>query len=388
VNSFAAAYPLFRLAFPLPAIHLPIATTTFYHKPCNRATFPLLNPHTQLNFQLKFKTEEGMGKLLRAEPEGLKYLEGYPQAKDLLKKAKWLRFIQKFKGYNKEVTKAFAWSFDGQMVEIRDLKLTVTETTVAAATGLPQEGERWFKNKSVDEQAWGIMLRNPGMDTNVFTKGILVHALKEEWASLLLVIQKFITCKGCFGSMYMYQARLLMNFLESQTLNLPYFLLLSLKKMSITVQKHIGNIEPHLYHHGLVKFLIEDQLKNNKDTWEQFLIRNYFQEPSEASGSSTPKILRKSKRKEKSAIVQDSPTTETQEVGQKEKENRTKDKKQRKVKGKRNIQEVYQSREPSIEEDYQTLSERLVHFQEQVAIAKKKKKGNRAYKKGVLVHHT
>ena len=78
-----------------------------------------------------------MGKLLRAEPKGPKYLEGYPQAKDLLKKDKWLSFIQKFKGYNKEVTKAFARSFDGQMVEIVDLKLTVTETTVAAATGLP-----------------------------------------------------------------------------------------------------------------------------------------------------------------------------------------------------------------------------------------------------------
>jgi len=114
-----------------------------------------------------------MGKLLRAEPEVPKYLEGYPQAKDLLKKARWLRFIQKFKGHNKEVTKAFARSFDGQTVEIGDLKLTVTETTVAAATGLCQEGERWFKNKGVDEQTWRIMLRNPSMDTTMFTRGIL-----------------------------------------------------------------------------------------------------------------------------------------------------------------------------------------------------------------------
>ena len=258
-----------------------------------------------------------MGKLLRAEPEGPKYLEGYPQAKDLLKKSKLLRFIQKFKGYNKEVTKAFSWSFDGQKVEIGDLKLTVTEKTVATATGLPQEGERWLKNKSVDEQAWRIMLRNPGMDTIVFTKGIPVHALKEEWASLLLVIQKFVTCEGRFGSMYMYHAILLMNFLENQTLNLPYFLLLSLKKMSIRVQKHIGNIDPRLYHHGLIKILIEDHLKKNKDTWEQFLIRNYFQEPSKASESSTPKTPRKSRRREKSTTVQDSPTIETQETVQK-----------------------------------------------------------------------
>ena len=48
------------------------------------------------------------------------------------------------------------------------------------------------------------------------------------------------------------------------------------------------------------------------------------------------------------------------------------------MKGKRNIEEVYQSPEPSLEEDYQTLSERLVHLQEQAAIAKKKQKGKQS----------
>jgi len=45
------------------------------------------------------------------------------------------------------------------------------------------------------------------------------------------------------------------------------------------------------------------------------------------------------------------------------------------LKGKRNLQDVYQSPEPSIEEDYQVLSERLVHLQKQVATAKKEEKG-------------
>jgi len=39
-----------------------------------------------------------MGKLLRAEPEGPKYLEGYLQMKESLKKAKWLKFIQNSEG--------------------------------------------------------------------------------------------------------------------------------------------------------------------------------------------------------------------------------------------------------------------------------------------------
>jgi len=95
------------------------------------------------------------------------------------------------------------------------------------------------------------------MDITIFKCGIHVYALEEKWASLLLIIHKFITCEGRFGSMYMYHTRLLMNFLENQTLNLPYFLLNILKKMSTTVQKNLEDIEPHLYHHGLVKILTE-----------------------------------------------------------------------------------------------------------------------------------
>ena len=82
-----------------------------------------------------------MGKLLRAKPEGPKFMEGYPQVGDVLKKAKWLRFIQKFRGYHKEVTKAFARSFNGLEVDIGDLKFTVNEASIASATELLQEGE-------------------------------------------------------------------------------------------------------------------------------------------------------------------------------------------------------------------------------------------------------
>lgn len=114
------------------------------------------------------------------------------------------------------------------------------------------------------------MLKNLGTDTSIFTKGIPVSVIKEEWTALLLLVQKFITCEGHFGTMYMYRARIMMNFMEGHALNLPYFLLASLKKMSSMVQKRVGHINPHLYHHGFIRILIEDQLKNNKDTWEKF----------------------------------------------------------------------------------------------------------------------
>lgn len=78
-----------------------------------------------------------MGMLLRAEPEGPKYLEGYPQVKNILKKARWLWFIQKFKGYNKEITKNFARYFNDLDVEVGDLKFTIIEASIAAAIELP-----------------------------------------------------------------------------------------------------------------------------------------------------------------------------------------------------------------------------------------------------------
>jgi len=99
------------------------------------------------------------------------------------------------------------------------------------------------------------------MDISIFKRGIPVSALKEKWTSLMLIIQKFITCEGGYGSMYMYHIRLIMNFLENKTINLPYFLLSRLRKMSNNIQKNIDDIEPHLYHHGLIKILVENQLK-------------------------------------------------------------------------------------------------------------------------------
>lgn len=93
-----------------------------------------------------------MGLIVRIEPEGVKFMEGYPQLKSTLKKARWLQFIKKFKGHHKEVTKMFARSFNGAKVEIKDIKFPATESSIAAATELPQEGERWFKNKDFDEK--------------------------------------------------------------------------------------------------------------------------------------------------------------------------------------------------------------------------------------------
>ena len=75
-----------------------------------------------------------MGLIVRSDPVGTKYLEGYPQIKEMLQQAGWLQFLEKFNGFHKEVTKKFARSFNGAEVEIGDIKFTITEAFIAEAT--------------------------------------------------------------------------------------------------------------------------------------------------------------------------------------------------------------------------------------------------------------
>ena len=59
-------------------------------------------------------------------------------------------------------------------------------------------------------------------------------------------------------------------------MNLPYFLLNSLCKMSSNVQNTIGDQYHIILHHGLVKILVKYQLSFIGKTWDQFLDENGF----------------------------------------------------------------------------------------------------------------
>ena len=81
--------------------------------------------------------------------------------------------------------------------------------------------------------------------------------------------------------------RLLMNFIEEHEMKLPYFLLNSLKNMSGNVQKRIQFIENTMYHHGLIKILVEFHIQSIGNTWETFLVRNTFEEETNEQPSSS-----------------------------------------------------------------------------------------------------
>lgn len=121
------------------------------------------------------------------------------------------------------------------------------------------------------------------MDITIFMKGIPCRTLKGKCRDLLLVIQKFIIYEGRFGFMFFYHIRLMMHFLEENEINLPFFFINSLRKMSGNVQKRIQLIENTMYHHNLIKKLIEFHLERLGDNWDSFLVKNHFNEEDQES---------------------------------------------------------------------------------------------------------
>ena len=62
--------------------------------------------------------------------------------------------------------------------------------------------------------------------------------------------------------------------LKGLKLNPPYFLLHSLHKKAIMVQRTIGNQDRNIFHHDLIKMLVQYQLVTIGKTWDEFLKEN------------------------------------------------------------------------------------------------------------------
>ena len=95
---------------------------------------------------------------VRIEPKRLVIANVDSEGFKILQKASWIPFLHKFYGYNLEVTRQFAESFDEQKAQIGNLTLSISEYFISQVTGLPQIGEKWFKKQNMDEKAWTLYI--------------------------------------------------------------------------------------------------------------------------------------------------------------------------------------------------------------------------------------
>ena len=129
--------------------------------------------------------------------------------------------------------------------------------------GLPLIGECRFKYKQMKVNEWRQVLKDPGQDVS-FRAGVSRKYFKKEWQLVLDVIHRYVTYEGRLSSSYIYHLRLMVVFL-SFPVNFPYYIVHSLTKMSLTIKKGPKNIGHGLFHHGLVRILVERELsKQNR----------------------------------------------------------------------------------------------------------------------------
>ena len=156
------------------------------------------------------------------------------------------------------MTRQFAESFDGQKPQIGNLTLYILEDFISQVTGLPQIGKKWFKKQHIDEKAWNLYI-NKSRKAHNWINGITRSLLKSPWDELAYLIQKYIKCEGRFSLIFLYHIRILQNLNQKKLLNMPYYLLHNLQKMSMQFKKN-KNKERSKYQHGLIKMMVEHEL--------------------------------------------------------------------------------------------------------------------------------
>ena len=115
------------------------------------------------------------------------------------------------------------------MVTFDASKFKLTIELLAEATGILDEGEYWFKKVPFTFDAQRYLLPNVVAD---WGKGVLIQKFKTEWIEPTKILQSYITCEGRFAFVFKYHFRFLQHLIHEYKMNLPFFFLKSLQKMS------------------------------------------------------------------------------------------------------------------------------------------------------------
>ena len=69
-------------------------------------------------------------------------------------------------------------------------------------------------------------------------KGVPIQKFKPEWIEPIKILQSYITYEGRFAFVFKYHFRFLQHLSHESKMNLPFFFLKSLQKMSSRVKEH------------------------------------------------------------------------------------------------------------------------------------------------------
>lgn len=77
-------------------------------------------------------------------------LKSNPGFEEIFRRVGCLKLCQKIDGHHINVSYRFSLNYDGNVSKVGDLMIPIAETNISLATGIPVEGEKWFRGTSLD----------------------------------------------------------------------------------------------------------------------------------------------------------------------------------------------------------------------------------------------
>jgi hypothetical protein len=221
------------------------------------------------------KSHKG-GSVVRTEPSDMHLFDVEPMVREVFQRVGCLSFCQNMQRGHPEVARQFALHFDGIKTKVGNLEFEVSEASIAATTEIPNTGERWFKSMILNA-AFSKDFLKPDYQKDNLSKGVPRSHLVEGFDKMLKIIQRYFTCEGRFNMIYQYHIRLLLHFTGKDSMNIHFYLLRSMGKMSDRVQAKSKAVDTSVFHSGLIRMLVMEELKKRNISWEQFIVSAHMQ---------------------------------------------------------------------------------------------------------------
>jgi hypothetical protein len=155
------------------------------------------------------------------------------------------------------------------------LEFEVIEASISAATGIPLLGEKWFKAMALSS-SYAKDLFKPQYQGNDLSKSMPRSQLIEQFDRVLKIIQRYFTCEGRFNTLYQYHIRMLLHFTGKVEMNIPYYVLRSIGKMSDMIQDKSKDVDSSLFHSRLIRMLVSEEFGKKEISWEHFVVTSHF----------------------------------------------------------------------------------------------------------------
>jgi CRISPR/Cas system-associated endonuclease Cas3-HD len=155
------------------------------------------------------------------------------------------------------------------------LEFEVFEKSIFVAREMHDCGEKWFKSMSLNFSFSKGFLKLEYQGDNL-SKGVPRSHMLEYFEKILRIIQRYFTCEGRFNMLYQYHIRLLLQFTGKESMNLPFHIFRSIGKMLDKVQAMSKQVDTSVFHSGLIKMLVLEELKKTNNNWEVFLVASSF----------------------------------------------------------------------------------------------------------------